>query len=332
MSVFIIAEAGVNHNGNLDMALRLCDTAKEAGADAVKFQTFITERLLLRNAPLAEYQRKNAGFGGSQFDMVKALELSFSDFQRIKHHCDDIKIEFLSTPVDEESLTFIAQLGVRLIKVGSGEITNLPYLSKIGAVRKPVILSTGMATLGEIERALDRLESSGSGPISLLHCTTEYPCPYGEVNLLVMNTLRSAFKKPVGYSDHTEGIVVAIAAAARGAEIVEKHFTLDRDLPGPDHKASLNPEDLKKMIQGIRIVETCLGTGEKKPTPGELKNRRIVRRSIVASRHIQVGEIMTEANLTAKRAGNVGLDTALWDIVVGRMAVREYEPDDPIVL
>lgn len=332
MSILIIAEAGVNHNGSLDMALRLCDAAKKAGADAVKFQTFVTERILLRNAPLADYQRANTSSGGSQFDMVKALELNFADFERVKRHCDDIGIEFLSTPDDEESLAFLVQLGIRLIKVGSGEVTNLPYLAKIGAVRKPVILSTGMARLGEIESALDRLESSGAGPVTLLHCTTEYPCPYSDVNLRAMDTLRAAFKRPVGYSDHTEGIEVAIAAAARGAETVEKHFTLDRSLPGPDHRASLDPEALGAMVRGIRIVEACLGTGEKKPAADEARNRNVVRRSIVASRRIRAGETMSEANLTAKRAGGGGIDVALWDFIVGRTAHREYEADDLIVI
>ncbi|MDX9826595.1 MAG: N-acetylneuraminate synthase [Spirochaetia bacterium] len=331
MGVFIIAEAGVNHNGKLDLAVELCDAAKKAGADAVKFQTFKTENILTKTATMAEYQEKNLGGGDSQFAMVKALELKFSDFEILQLHCQAIGILFLSTPDDRESLDFLTdRLKLPMIKVGSGEVTNIPYLRAIGSKHLPVTLSTGMATIGEVERAIKELSDSGSGEISLLHCTTNYPCPMGEVNLNAMRTLQKAFGLKTGYSDHTLGIEIPIAAATLGAEIIEKHFTLDRNMEGPDHKASLEPSELAAMVQAIRNIELALGDGIKRPNRSEEKIKPAVRRSIVAAKRIEKGEIFTSENLVVKRAGGKGIPSELWDLVVGRKAKGNYEADEVI--
>jgi len=331
MKTFIIAEAGVNHNGRLDLAKKLIDVAVEAGADVVKFQTFKTEEVISEIAPMAEYQKKNVGKEKSQIEIVKEFELSFEDFKELKNYCDNKGIMFLSTPFDIESARFLKDLGLEIFKIPSGEITNYLLLREIGSYRKKVILSTGMADLGEIEDAIDVLVDSGTTRenITLLHCTTEYPAPMEEVNLKAILTLKEAFKLPVGYSDHTPGIEVPIAAVALGAVVIEKHFTLDKNLPGPDHKASLEPHELKQMVSAIRNVEKALGNGIKKPSKSELKNRDIARKSIVAKIRIKKGEIFTEENLTTKRPGT-GISPIRWDELIGKTANRDYEEDELI--
>lgn len=331
MSVYIIAEAGVNHNGQLDLALKLCDAAKEAGVDAVKFQTWKTENIVTAQARQAAYQTENTGVEESQYDMLKKLELSYDHFRYIQDYCKKIGIDFLSTPDEEESLTFLVSLGLPLIKVGSGEVTNIPYLRKIGSQKKPVILSTGMSNLAQVATAYDTLLTAGALSVALLHCTTNYPCPVDEVNLKAMCTLRDAFKCQVGYSDHTMGLEVPVAAVALGAEIIEKHFTLDRTMEGPDHKASLEPAELKLMVQQIRNIEEALGDGIKRPNKSESENAKVVQKSILAKRAIKKGEVLTEDMLVAKRAGT-GISSVHWDVVIGTTAVKDYDVDEPIKL
>ena len=328
---FIIAEAGVNHNGNIEIAKKMIEVAKECGADAIKFQTFKAEKVISRYAPKAEYQKQTTGETDSQLEMVKKLELSFDDFIVLKEYCDKLNIMFLSTPFDFESIDFLNDLGLEIFKIPSGEITNLPYLEKIGKLGKKVILSTGMADLGEIEDALDILISCGTKKenITVLHCNTEYPTPYEDVNLLAMLTIKEAFKVKVGYSDHTLGIEVPIAAVALGASVIEKHFTLDKNMEGPDHKASLEPHELKAMIDAIRNIEKSLGNGIKKPSKSELKNKYIARKSIVAKKEIKKGEIFTEDNITVKRPGN-GISPMRWYEVLGKVASRDYKEDEII--
>lgn len=331
MRTYIIAEAGVNHNGQLDLALKLCDAAKEAGVDAVKFQTWKTENIVTAQARQAAYQTENTGVEESQFDMLKKLELSYDHFRYIQEYCKKIGIEFLSTPDEEESLAFLVSLGLPFIKVGSGEVTNVLYLRKIASYGKPVILSTGMSTLAQVATAYDTLLASGAPKVSLLHCTTNYPCPYDEVNLRAMLTLKEAFKCQVGYSDHTMGTEIPVAAVAMGAEIIEKHFTLDRTMEGPDHKASLEPAELKLMVEQIRHIEAGLGDGIKRPNKSEAENAKVVQKSILAKRPIKQGETLTEDMLVAKRAGE-GISVKYWDMVVGAYAIRDFEIDEPIVL
>lgn len=353
-NTFIIAEAGVNHNGSLDLALKLVDVAVQAGVDAIKFQTFKTEHLVTKSAQQAEYQKKNMKKASSQYDMLKKLELSYENFKIIKQYCDEKKIMFLSTPFDLESVDFlIRKLGINIIKIPSGEITNAPYLHKIASYGVNVILSTGMATKEEIHHALAFLAYGFAGKtdvtftkvknfyrteeakiflqekVSLLHCTTEYPVPYEDVNLRAMDDMREEFRLPVGLSDHTEGIVVPIAAVARGATIIEKHFTLNKTLPGPDHKASLSPNELKEMVQSIRIVEKALGEKQKRPTKTELKNKSVARKSLVASRAIKQGEIFTFDNLTVKRPGTGVEPYYYWDYI-GKEVKRDYKEDEVI--
>lgn len=331
MKTFIIAEAGVNHNGSLEIAKKMVEVAKECGADAVKFQTFKAENVVSKFAPKAEYQKLTTSPEETQFDMIKKLELSFEDFKELKDYCDKLGITFLSTPFDFESIEFLDSIGMEIFKIPSGEITNLPYLEKVGKLGKNVILSTGMADLGEIEDALDILIQSGTPRenITVLHCNTEYPTPYEDVNLLAMITIREAFKVKVGYSDHTPGIEIPIAAVALGATVIEKHFTLDKNMPGPDHKASLEPHELKAMITAIRNVEKALGIGIKKPSPSELKNKPIARKSIVAKRDIKKGEIFTPENITVKRPGT-GISPMRWYEVLGKQAQRDYKEDELI--
>lgn len=329
--IFIIAEAGVNHNGKLHLALKLCDAAKDAGVDAVKFQTFKTEKVLKRGVEMADYQKKNLDSAISQFDMAKQLELSYNDFVTIKEHCDNIGIQFLSTPDEEASLDFLYNLGQTLIKVGSGEINNIPFLRKIGNKHCNVILSTGMSCLGDVEKAYNTLIISGAKSVALLHCTTNYPCPMEEVNLKAMLTLKDALKAKVGYSDHTLGIEMPIAAVALGAQIIEKHFTLDNTMVGPDHKASLEPQELKKMVEAIRNIEKALGDGIKKPNESEIKIQQLIKKSIVANTTIKVGEMFTESNLTVKRAGD-GISPELWDMIIGRIAIRNFKEEDLIII
>jgi N-acetylneuraminate synthase/N,N'-diacetyllegionaminate synthase len=331
MSVYIIAEAGVNHNGKLDLALKLCDAAKEAGVDAVKFQTWKTENIVTAQARQAAYQTENTGVEESQFDMLKKLELSYDHFRYIQDYCKKIGIDFLSTPDEEESLAFLVSLGLPFIKVGSGEVTNIPYLRKIASCGKPVILSTGMSTLAQVAIAYDTLLKAGAPKVSLLHCTTNYPCPYDEVNLRAMQTLKDAFKCQVGYSDHTMGTEIPVAAVAMGAEIIEKHFTLDRTMEGPDQKASLEPAELKLMVEQIRHIEVAMGDGIKRPNKSEAENAKVVQKSILAKRPIKMGEKLTEEMLTVKRAG-AGISASLWDNVIGAYAIKDFEIDEPIVL
>ncbi|MGD9716498.1 MAG: N-acetylneuraminate synthase [Sulfuricurvum sp.] len=331
MSTFIIAEAGVNHNGSLDLAKKLIDVAAEAGADAVKFQTFKAEKLVSKKAQKAEYQKQTTDAAESQYDMIKKLELDEPAHRELIRYCGEKKIRFLSTPFDHESIELLDALGMEIFKIPSGEITNLPYLRHIGGLGKEVILSTGMADLGEIEDALDLLVSSGTPKekITILHATTEYPCPMDEVNLRAMGTIASAFGVRTGYSDHTRGIEVPIAAVAMGASVIEKHFTLDRTMEGPDHKASLEPDELCAMVAAIRNIEKALGDGIKKPSPSEAKNMAVARKSIVAARPIRAGEVFTSENIAIKRPGT-GISPMRYDEIVGERAARDYEEDEPL--
>ena len=327
--VYIIAEAGDNHNGDFNTALKLVDVAKRAGADCVKFQTFVTEEIISKYAEMAEYQKKNTGKEESQFEMVKRLELSFDEFRKIKEYCDRVGIQFLSTPFDLKSVDFLNELGVPFFKIPSGEITNYPYLIKIAHTGKPVVMSTGMCEPDEILAAINVLEKNGSGEITLLHCNTEYPTPLKDVNLYAMRTMKKMFGKKVGYSDHTKGIEVPVAAVALGACVIEKHFTLDKNMPGPDHKASLEPDELGRMVKNIRNIEIALGDGVKRVSESEGKNIAIARKSIVARRNIQEGEILTEENLAVKRPGT-GINPMQWMEVLGTRAVRDFKEDELI--
>lgn len=352
---YIIAEAGVNHNGSLDLARKLVDAAVDAGADAVKFQTFRTEEVISRNTPKADYQVKATGAEESQYEMVKKLELGETEHKALLKHCEEKGIQFLSTPFDLKSLDFLVnKLDLPRIKLGSGEITNGPLLLETACSGKPVILSTGMCSLGEIETALGVLAFGYTQPenepsvkafqeayrteigqhalrenLVLLHCTTEYPSPFEDVNLRAMGTMQEAFGLPVGYSDHTPGIAIPIAAVSRGAAIIEKHFTLDRSLPGPDHKASLEPRELKEMVRAIRQVELALGYPLKTPALSEIKNIAIVRKSLVATQNIRQGMIFSSENLDAKRPGNGISPMCYWDLL-GKVAEKDYQPDELI--
>ena len=331
MSVLIIAEAGVNHNGNLDLALKMVDEAKRAGADIVKFQTAIPEKVISKYADKAEYQKKTTGNEESQLEMCKRIHLKLSDYDIIKKYCEEVGIEFLSTPFDLESIDYLEKLGMRLWKIPSGEITNLPYLIKIAKTGKPVIMSTGMAELNEVEEAVNVLKENGAGEITLLHCTTEYPAPFESVNLRAMNTLREKFETEVGYSDHTVGFEAAVAAVVLGATVIEKHFTLNHNMEGPDHKASLEPEEFEVMVNNIRLIEKALGDGVKQPAEAEKKNIAIARKSIVAAKDIKKGEIFTEDNITVKRPGS-GISPMKWFEVLGTEAVRDFGEDELIEL
>ncbi len=329
--VYIIAEAGVNHNGRLDLALKLCDAAKEAGVDAVKFQTWKTELIVSRNTEMADYQKKNLGNNDSQYDMLKKLELSYGDFRMVKDYCDKIGIQFLSTADEIESLEFLCELGMPFIKLGSGEITNIPYLRYCAKKNLPIIISTGMCNLSDVAVAYDILTEAGATDITVLHCTTNYPCPIDEVNLNAMITIKGALKCKVGYSDHTLGVEVPVAAAAMGAEIIEKHFTLDRNMEGPDHMASLEPVELKDMVLKIRNIEKALGDGIKRPNASERTICKVVLKSIVANQPISKGTILTENMLAVKRVSN-GIPAKNWDMIIGTAAVKDYATDEPIQL
>ncbi len=331
--VFIIAEAGVNHNGSMALARKLVDAAAAAGADAVKFQTFRTASLVRRDAPKATYQKTTTAADESQFDMIRKLELDEGAHRELMDHCRRHNILFLSSPFDLKSIELLDSLGVEIFKIPSGEITNLPYLRRIGQLNKRTILSTGMADLAEVAAALHILTGSGTPPsqTTLLHCNTEYPTPMEDVNLRAMATLKKTFGMPVGYSDHTLGIEISIAAVALGASVIEKHFTLDRNMEGPDHKASLEPEELKAMVIAIRNVAKALGDGIKRPSPSEEKNMPIARKSIVAARPIRCGEMLTEENLAAKRPAT-GINPMQWDKILGTRAIKDFDPDETIVL
>jgi N-acetylneuraminate synthase/N,N'-diacetyllegionaminate synthase len=328
--VFIIAEAGVNHNGELEIAKKLVDAAVVAGADAVKFQTFVPEEVVTGSAEKAPYQKANVPRGQeTQLDMIRRYALSKEDFCTLKAYCDRAGIMFLSTPFDYYSVDLLDELGVPLFKISSGELVNDRFLRYVAARGKPLIISTGMATLGEVEEALGVVQDAGAREITLLHCTSAYPTPYEEVNLRAMVTLRQAFGLPVGYSDHTAGTEVAVAAVALGACVIEKHFTLDRHMEGPDHKASLEPDELAVMARAIRNVEKAMGDGRKRPSPGELDVIPMTRRSLVAARDIAEGEMITEEKLTIKRPGT-GIPPKMWCLVVGRRA-RVNIPADTIL-
>ena len=331
MSVLIIAEAGVNHNGDMALARKLVAEAAAAGADLVKFQSFRSDKLVVPGAPKARYQAASTDAAESQLDMIRKLELSRADHELLIEECGRHRIGFFSTAFDAESFDLLVELKLDRVKVPSGEITNLPLLRRFGRSRLPVIVSTGMATLGDIEAALAALEAAGTRreQITLLHCNTEYPTPMADVNLRAMQTLRDAFGLPVGYSDHTSGIEVPIAAVALGAVVIEKHFTLDRTLPGPDHPASLEPQELRAMVAAIRNIEVALGDGIKRPSPSEARNRAIARKSMVASHPIGAGEVFSETNVTAKRPGT-GLSPMRWDEVMGRVARRDFAADEQI--
>lgn len=332
MSVFIIAEAGVNHNGSIELAKKLIDVAVDAGVDAVKFQTFKTENLVSINAQKAEYQKENINDNdNSQFNMLKKLELDVDTHHELIAYCKSKNIMFLSTPFDHDSINLLNELGLEIFKIPSGEITNLPYLRDIGALRKRVILSTGMADMGEIEDALDVLINAGTKKenITVLHANTMYPTPMEDVNLNAMITIGNSFDIAYGYSDHTLGIEVDIAAVALGASCIEKHFTLDKTMDGPDHKASLEPNELVSMVTAIRNIEMALGSRVKKPSKSEKPNLEIARKSIVAGSDIKSGEIFTENNLTIKRPGK-GISPMRWDDIIGTVASKDYVKDELI--
>jgi N,N'-diacetyllegionaminate synthase len=333
LETLIIAEAGVNHNGDINLARQLIDVAADAGADRVKFQTFSADRLVTRNAEKADYQAQVTEGGESQYAMLRRLELTHDMHEDLIGQCKSRGIQFFSTGFDPESIDLLVELGLDCFKISSGEITNLPFLRHVGKYGKPVILSTGMANLSEIEAALNVLEQAGTPheSITVLHCNTEYPTPVNDVNLRAMLTIRDTFGVQVGYSDHTLGIEVAIAAVALGATVIEKHFTLDRNLSGPDHKASLEPEELKAMVAAIRNIERSMGDGIKRPSSSELKNKSVVRKSLVAMHTIHEGEIFSESNLSVKRPGT-GLSPMCWDEVLGCKASRRFEADELIEL
>ncbi len=327
--VLIIAEAGVNHNGKLEVAKKLAMVAKESGADIVKFQTAKLESFVTASAKMAEYQKNNLNKIMSQKEMLKNLLLTFEDFVKLREYCKEIGIHFLSTPFDVDSIDFLVNIGSVLWKIPSGEITNYPYLVKIANLHQPIILSTGMSTLKEVERTVKLLNDNGANDITLMHCTTEYPTPYNDVNLKAMITLQNFFGLAVGYSDHTLGIEVPVAAVGMGATVIEKHFTLDRSMEGPDHKASLEPNELKAMVSSIRNVELAFGDGIKQPTEAEMSNIEVARKSIVAKYKISKGEVFTEMNLTTKRPGN-GVSPMCWEDIIGTKANKDYEEDEMI--
>lgn len=328
--IFIIAEAGVNHNGSLETAKRLVDAAAQAGADCVKFQTYITEEDTSVFAAQADYQKQNTGDGGqSQYEMLKKLELGYEQFRELKRYCGEKGILFLSSPFELHSVEFLEELDIPFWKIASSEITNYPFLKKIAQTGKPIVMSTGMCTLQEIRQAMDVLLSSGDRKIVLLQCNTEYPTPMQDVNLRAMLGLQREFGCPVGYSDHTQGIEIAVAAAALGAVIIEKHFTLDKQMEGPDHIASLDPNELEAMVRAIRNVETALGSPAKEISESERKNRTAARKSVVAARDIRRGEILTEENIAAKRPGG-GISPMRWEELLGQRAVRDFIRDEMI--
>ena len=331
MSTYIIAEAGVNHNGSLDMAKEMVITAKKIGVDAIKFQTFITEKLVTKSAQKAEYQKSNTSRVESQFEMLKKLEFSYDDYAELKELCEKLDIDFISTPFDLDSIDMLLKLDIDKLKLPSGEITNYPYLVKMAKTQKPIIMSSGMCTMNEIEDAITILKENGTIDLSLLHCTTEYPAPYEEVNLSAINTMKAQFKLNTGYSDHTRGIEIPIAAVALGATIIEKHSTLNHNAEGPDHKASLEPQEMAQMVKAIRNVESSIGNGQKSPSPSEMKNISIVRKSIVARTNICCGDLFTEDNLTTKRPGT-GLSPMYWKDLLGKRALRDFKKDELIRL
>ena len=328
---FIIAEAGVNHNGSLELAKKLIDAAAECEVDAVKFQTFKAENLLVKNAQKANYQKENTGTFESQFDMIKKLELDIEAHKNLMAYSKEKGVMFLSTPFDHDSIDMLSDLGLEIFKIPSGEITNLPYLRHVGSLNKKIILSTGMSTIKEVRIALNILINSGSKKhnITILHANTMYPTPMNDVNLRAMQTMQQEFDVSVGYSDHTLGIEVDIAAVAIGASCIEKHFTLDKEMDGPDHKASLEPKELKSMVLAIRNIEKALGDSEKRPSQSEIENIKVIRKSIIANQSIKKGDLLTSENITIKRPGN-GISPMHWDEIIGSFASKNYNADDLI--
>jgi N,N'-diacetyllegionaminate synthase len=331
VNTFIIAEAGVNHNGDLELAKRMIDAAIGFDADAIKFQTFRSDKVVVRTAEKAKYQMETTDGSESQLDMLKKLEINENQHRELIEHCQKKGIKFLSTAFDLESVDLLESFNVPIHKIPSGEITNMPYLIKIARTGKPVILSTGMSTLGEVKAAVEILRQNGSDEITVLHCNTEYPTPYEDVNLRAMVTIQNELGVKVGYSDHTPGIEVPIAAVAMGAVVIEKHFTLDKNMEGPDHKASLEPDEFAAMVQAIRNIEKAMGSSEKRPSPSEIKNMSIARKSIIAKRNIKRGEIFTDDNITVKRPGT-GISPMKWFEVLEAAAIKDFVEDELIVI
>lgn len=323
-SVYVIAEVGVNHNGSLQRAFECIDAAVAAGADAVKFQTFVSEKFVTRQAQKADYQTANMASTESQLEMLKKLELRFEDFVKLRRYCDEKGIDFLSTPFDEESAAFLDSIDVEAFKIGSGDMNNIPFLHQLNSYRRPILLSTGMADLEEIRESLEALSNC---PVVLLHCTSDYPAPLEDVNLLAIRTLRQSFGRAVGYSDHTEGIEISIAAAAFGAQVIEKHFTLDRTLPGPDHKASLEPKELESLVSSLRNLQKAWGDGVKRCMPSESNTRKIARKSIVAAHAIPAGKVLEAEDLTVKRPG-IGLEPKHYYSLIGRKVNRDMQQEE----
>lgn len=329
MSVYIIAEAGVNHNGNVETAMHMIETAKRCGCDCIKFQIFRTEELVTREAKRADYQIANMQSAGTQYDMLKKLELQRKDFERLKQHCDEIGIDFMATPFDRESVDILEQIGVKQYKISSGDVTDKGLLQYIAAKRKPMILSTGMCTMEEVEAALQWIKAAGNTQITLLHCTSNYPTPYAEVNMNAMQTLGRTFGYETGYSDHTEGILIPVMAAAMGAVLIEKHFTLDKNMEGPDHKASLAPDELKEMVDAVRNIELAKGDGIKRPAKGELSTREAARKSIVMKTGRQKGDVLSVEDMTVKRPGT-GIAPQFMEQLAGKRLRRSLEAESAI--
>ena len=329
--VIVIAEAGVNHNGSFELAKKMVDAAKEAGVDYVKFQTFNPKKLVSKYAEKAEYQKETTGSDETQLQMLQKLTLTEDNFLSLRDYCKEVGIGFISTPFDLDSIAFLETFDMDFWKVPSGEVTNLPYLEAIARTKRKVVMSTGMCDMNEIQDAMEVLKKNGTTEITLLHCNTQYPTPYEHVNLSAMSTIKDTLHKEVGYSDHTQGIEVPIAAVAMGATVIEKHFTLDKNMEGPDHKASLDPTELKQMVSAIRNIEKAIGNGLKEPSSSELTNKAVARKSIVASREIKQGEILSEYNLTTKRPG-IGISPMKWYEVIGKAAARDFSEDEIIEL
>ena len=329
--VIIIAEAGVNHNGSFELAKKMVDAAKVAGVDYVKFQTFNPNNLVSKYAEKAEYQKETTGSDETQLQMLQKLTLTEDNFLSLRDYCREVGIGFISTPFDLDSIDFLETFDMDFWKVPSGEVTNLPYLEAIAKTKRKVVMSTGMCDMNEIQDAIEVLEKNGTTEITLLHCNTQYPTPYEHVNLKAMNSIKDALHKEVGYSDHTQGIEVPIAAVAMGATVIEKHFTLDKNMEGPDHKASLNPSELQQMVVAIRNIEQAIGNGLKEPSSSEMANKAVARKSIVASRSIKQGEVFSEENLTTKRPGT-GISPMKWYEVIGKVASRDFSEDEIIEL
>ena len=329
--VIVIEEAGVNHNGSFELAKKMVDAAKEAGVDYVKFQTFNPQKLVSKYAEKAKYQKETTGSDETQLHMLQKLTLTEDNFLSLRDYCKEVGIGFISTPFDLDSIAFLETFDMDFWKVPSGEVTNLPYLEAIARTKRKVVMSTGMCDMNEIQDAMEVLKKNGTTEITLLHCNTQYPTPYEHVNLSAMSTIKDTLHKEVGYSDHTQGIEVPIAAVAMGATVIEKHFTLDKNMEGPDHKASLDPTELKQMVSAIRNIEKAIGNGLKEPSSSELTNKAVARKSIVASREIKQGEILSEYNLTTKRPGT-GISPMKWYEVIGKAAARDFSEDEIIEL